>query len=220
MRRGSELPPLLLQHSQLGENRLVSSLFRGHYSKADLSGQWFSTREGSLPRKNVPLSSAGIKAGHFNEHIMRRLLFFLQHHLNTHAVANSLERGEVLLFPARFDFRRSPQHPGASLRAPPLPRGMGQKRKWQRSRGRPPESTLSSQCLCDWATWGKLGLQLLELHFVPFLSPSQAVTHTGSVRPPKERGKLPSGGTAGCRRQPPGLCLIRDHVQEAAFGAS
>lgn len=69
-------------------------------------------------------------------------------------------------------------------------------------------------------SWGKLGLQLLKRNFVPSLSPSQAVTHTERAPAKKSGGKSPSGGTAGCKRQLPELCLVRDHVQDAAFGAS
>lgn len=102
-------------------------------------------------------------------------------------MANSLEREEVLLFPARFDFRRSPQHPGASLRAPPLPQGMGQKRKWQRSRGRPPESTLSSSA-CVTGLTGASWVCSFSSFILCLSSAPRRLSHTRGVCICQKRG--------------------------------
>lgn len=60
-----------------------------------------------------------------------------------------------------------------------------------------------------------------QMKFVPFLKPlagCNAVTLTEGVSA-KKRGELPYGDTAGCKKQLPELCLIRDHMQDTTFQA-
>jgi len=92
------------------------------------------------------------------------------------------------------------------------------------------EGTLRSQggvCTIAGASWWKgssvcrgsfRSVQLLKRNLCLSSSPSQAVTLAEGVSA-KGSGELPYGDTAGCEKQLPQLCLIRDHVQDAAFQA-